>query len=495
MRLREYMRVFRWFVFVLIFAVILKASIPGRLARNGTEATGPAPGMLIDDFSSGGSNAKFGADWQFISDRVMGGLSTGKMRFNKHDGRTCLHMTGSVSLANNGGFIQARLGLSPNGQSFDASRFEGIRLQVRGNGRSYAVHLRTEDTRLPWQYYQAAFATNRRWQDIKIPFTMFKPASLSAPLDTKALKSIAVVAIGSRFDADIFVDEIAFYKDTNMCSKLTPEEEYVIIHKGTEPAFTGKYDSHFETGVYTCKQCGQRLFDSSAKFSSTCGWPSFDDQIEGTVTKQPDADGVRTEIVCAKCGGHLGHVFKGEGFTPKNTRYCVNSISLDFAPAEPRTERAIFASGCFWGTEYHLQKVPGVISTTVGYTGGHVENPTYEQVCADKTGHAEAVEVIYDPSKTSYEELARLFFETHDFTQLNQQGPDVGSQYRSGIFYLDDRQKQTAAELIETLKKKGYDVKTELTAAGKFWPAEKYHQDFYKNNGQTPYCHIYREIF
>jgi len=216
---------------------------------------------------------------------------------------------------------------------------------------------------------------------------------------------------------------------------------------------------------------------------------------------QPDADGVRTEIVCTNCGGHLGHVFTGEGYTPKNARYCVNSVSLDFAPAqeqpaqENKTERAIFASGCFWGTEYHLQKIPGVISTTVGYTGGHVDNPTYKQVCTDRTGHAEAVEVIYDPSKTSYEQLAKMFFETHDFTQLNRQGPDIGKQYRSEVFYLNDEQKKISTELIRTLRKKGFNVKTKVTQAGKFWPAENYHQDYYKNNGKTPYCHIYRKIF
>jgi peptide methionine sulfoxide reductase msrA/msrB len=281
-----------------------------------------------------------------------------------------------------------------------------------------------------------------------------------------------------------------------MFKKLTPEEERVIIHKGTEAPFSGKYNNHFEKGVYKCKRCGQVLFDSSSKFSSKCGWPSFDDQVKGNVKRLPDADGVRTEIVCADCDAHLGHVFIGENFTPKNTRHCVNSISLEFIPEEKsQTEKAIFASGCFWGTEYHLQRAPGVISTTVGYTGGHVENPTYKQVCTDKTGHAEAVEVVYDPSKTSYEQLARLFFETHDFTQLNRQGPDIGSQYRSAVFYLDEEQKEIALRLVETLKKKGFNVKTEITPAGKFWSAEQYHQDYYKGNGKTPYCHIYRKIF
>ena len=165
------------------------------------------------------------------------------------------------------------------------------------------------------------------------------------------------------------------------------------------------------------------------------------------------------------------------------------------AAKDRKTERAIFASGCFWGTEYHLQKTTGVISTTVGYTGGTVENPTYQQVCTDKTGHAEAVEVIYDPLRTSYEKLAKIFFETHDFTQINRQGPDIGTQYRSGIFYIDEKQKEIATKLIEQLKAKEYKVATEVTQAGKFWPAEDYHQDYYQNNGKTPYCHEYRKIF
>ena len=300
----------------------------------------------------------------------------------------------------------------------------------------------------------------------------------------------------TQFKADILVDEISFYRGKTMYRKLTPQEERVIVRKGTEPPFSGKYNDHFEKGVYTCKRCGTELFQSSSKFKSHCGWPTFDDQIEGAVKWQPDADGARTEIICANCGGHLGHVFQGEGYTPKNTGYCVNSISMTFVPADgPKTESAIFASGCFWGTEYHLQRAPGVISTTVGYIGGHVENPTYKQVCTDRTGHAEAVEVIYDPTKTGYEQLARLFFETHDFTQLNRQGPDVGKQYRSAIFYLNKQQKEIATRLVEILRKKGYDVKTEITPAGRFWPAEGYHQDYYMKKGTTPYCHVYRPIF
>jgi peptide methionine sulfoxide reductase msrA/msrB len=167
---------------------------------------------------------------------------------------------------------------------------------------------------------------------------------------------------------------------------------------------------------------------------------------------------------------------------------------MNFVP-EKQTEKAIFASGCFWGTEYYFKQAPGVISTRAGYTGGQTDNPTYKQVCTGRTGHAEAIEVEYDPNKTSYEELAKLFFETHDFTQFNQQGPDVGTQYRSAIFYLDEQQREVAERLVEQLKKKGYDVKTQIVSAGKFWPAEEYHQNYYEKAGSSPYCHIYKKIF
>lgn len=281
-----------------------------------------------------------------------------------------------------------------------------------------------------------------------------------------------------------------------MYKELTPEERRVIIDKGTELPFSGKFYNHFKNGIYTCKRCGKALFESSSKFRSDCGWPSFDEQIPGAVKWQPDADGLRTEIICNNCGAHLGHVFSGEHLTKKDLRYCVNSISMNFIPAsERKAAKALFAGGCFWGVEYYFQKVPGVISTTVGYTGGDVNNPTYKQVCTDKTGHAEAVEVLYDPNKTSYEQLAKLFFEIHDFTQLNRQGPDIGTQYRSVIYYFDEQQKEVANRLIGTLRQKGYDVKTETNAVEKFWPAEDYHQDYYKNNGKTPYCHLRKRIF
>lgn len=278
-------------------------------------------------------------------------------------------------------------------------------------------------------------------------------------------------------------------------NKLTKEEARVILQKGTERPFTGKFDKFYEKGTYTCKQCDAPLYSSTDKFDSGCGWPSFDDEIKGAVKRVPDADGRRTEIVCANCDGHLGHVFLGEGFTTKNTRHCVNSISMNFSPAETKIERAIFASGCFWGVEYQLQKLDGIISTTVGYTGGHIPNPTYKQVCTGRTGHAEAVEVVFDPSKVSYETIARLYFETHDPTQVDGQGPDIGDQYRSEIFYLSDDQKEVAEKLIRILRKKGLNVVTDVSQASKFYDAEDYHQDYYIKKGGTPYCHAYEKRF
>ena len=276
--------------------------------------------------------------------------------------------------------------------------------------------------------------------------------------------------------------------------KLTPEEERVIVNKGTERPFTGKYYDFHEKGTYVCKRCGAALYRSSAKFDSGCGWPSFDEEIPGAVERQ--ADGMRTEILCAACGAHLGHVFFGEGFTAKDTRHCVNSIAMNFIPADAgKTATAVFASGCFWGTQFYLQQARGVLSTTVGFTGGRTAHPTYEDVCSGTTGHAEAVQVVFDPAVISYEELARLFFETHDFTQVNRQGPDIGEQYRSEIFTMDDGQKQAAEKLVAILNAKGFTVATRVTPAGPFWKAEDYHQNYYLKNGHRPYCHVYRKIF
>ena len=297
----------------------------------------------------------------------------------------------------------------------------------------------------------------------------------------------------------IFIPIINFAQTNMNYNQLTPEEEYVILKKGTERPWTGKYLDNKEKGTYTCKRCDTPLYRSDDKFDSHCGWPSFDDEIDGAVTRIPDPDGMRTEIICANCGAHLGHVFLGEGFTDKDTRHCVNSISMNFIPASQstiaKTDTAIFAGGCFWGVEYYMQQKDGVKTVVSGYIGGHKDHPTYKEVCSGTTGHAEAVEITFDPSKVSYEELAKLFFEIHDPTQVNRQGPDIGMQYRSEVFYLNDEQKKIAENLVSTLKSKGYKVATKVTKATTFWPAEDYHQDYYEHKGTLPYCHGYTKRF
>lgn len=282
-------------------------------------------------------------------------------------------------------------------------------------------------------------------------------------------------------------------------NELNEEEKYVIEGKGTERPFSGKYDNFFEKGVYNCKKCNTPLYKSKTKFSAACGWPSFDEEIKGAVKRIPDADGRRVEIVCATCGAHLGHVFEGEGFTPKNTRHCVNSVSLNFSEeknaSEDKNKKAYFAGGCFWGVEYHFQKLNGVKSVVSGYMGGHIPNPTYEIVSTGNSGHLEVVEIVYDEAIVSFETLAKLFFEIHDFEQTNGQGPDIGEQYLSAIFYVDENQKLISQKLIVQLEKMNYKVATKLYPEVTFYKAEDYHQNYYNRHNKMPYCHSYRKVF
>ncbi|MBN2616714.1 MAG: bifunctional methionine sulfoxide reductase B/A protein [Spirochaetales bacterium] len=274
-------------------------------------------------------------------------------------------------------------------------------------------------------------------------------------------------------------------------NSLTPQEEKIIIYKGTEPPFSGEYDNFFVEGYYHCRQCEAPLYSSKDKFKSGCGWPSFDDELPGSVIKQTDADGRRIEILCANCNGHLGHLFHGENLTEKNKRYCVNSLSIKFY----ETKNAYFAGGCFWGVEHLLQKQEGVYSVESGYMGGNLKNPTYEQVCTGKTGHLEVVKVVYNPKIISYSDLTKKFFEIHDSTQKDGQGPDIGEQYKSAIFYSNESEKEDILEILQILKRKGFDVVTELFPCADFWKAEDYHQDYYVKHGKEPYCHTYKKIF
>jgi len=171
-------------------------------------------------------------------------------------------------------------------------------------------------------------------------------------------------------------------------------------------------------------------------------------------------------------------------------------MPMDNEPKSPaKTETAYFASGCFWGTQYHFEKQEGVISSRVGYMGGDIPNPNYQMVCAGNTGHAETLEVIFNPSITSFETLAKLYFETHDPSQINRQGPDVGTQYRSAVFYSNDAQKETIKKLAQFLESNNIPVATEILAAPTFYTAEDNHQNYYKKTGGNPYCHIYKKKF
>lgn len=301
-------------------------------------------------------------------------------------------------------------------------------------------------------------------------------------------------------------------KDSDSYNKLKPEEARVILEEGTEWAFSGYYNDNKDAGTYLCRQCNMPLFRSEDKFDSGSGWPSFDDAIEGAVREVPEGNG-RYEIECSNCGGHLGHVFRGEGFTDKETRHCVNSVSIQFIPAEEaQTEnrengiltindyikgkeyahysRAVFAGGCFWCTEASFDRIEGVHAVISGYTGGEERYPTYKEVSSGRTGHAEGVIVFYDSTKVSYGTLLDVFFVAHDPTQVNRQGPDRGPQYRSGIFYINTLQKKVAEEAISRMTGErlfAAPIATEVTPYTEFWVAEAYHQNYFELNPGSPY--------
>lgn len=280
--------------------------------------------------------------------------------------------------------------------------------------------------------------------------------------------------------------------------KLTPAQYYVLREKGTERPHSGEFVLTKDKGIYKCAGCGEPLFTDEMKFDAHCGWPSFDKELAGgkIVQTEDNSHGMRrTESTCAKCGGHLGHIFN-DGPTETGMRYCVNSLSLTFEPKstvenEEKIETITLGGGCFWCIEAIFEDLAGVKSAESGYSGGAVKNPTYKEVCSGLTGHAEVVKITYDANVIPLEDILEVFFSLHDPTTLNRQGADVGTQYRSIIFYENDHQRDVAQKVIDTLNANGAfanPIVTEVSPFKQFFSAENYHQEYYALNKVEPYC-------
>jgi len=273
-------------------------------------------------------------------------------------------------------------------------------------------------------------------------------------------------------------------------AQLTEDQYRVAREEATERSFCGIFHDNHKTGLYTCVCCGLPLYRSDAKFESGTGWPSFFQPVANVnigSTVDRSFGMVRTEIHCVRCDSHLGHIFE-DGPKPTGMRHCINSASLNFLETgvQAAREKVLFGAGCFWGVEATFAQVKGVTNTRVGYSGGVTKNPTYEDVCSHTTGHAEVVELEYDPAQITFSKLLDVFWEIHDPTTGQRQGPDVGSQYRSAIFFMTPGQEATARASAARLQESGKlsaPITTEILLASPFYAAEDYHQKYYAKHG------------
>jgi len=313
---------------------------------------------------------------------------------------------------------------------------------------------------------------------------------------------VRVIGADGKLTAPVVMPRV-IHTDAEWRKRLTPEQYRIMRTQGTEAAFCGGLLNNKEAGVYTCAACGLPLFASGAKFESGTGWPSFFAPVASeNILERPDFGHgmVRTEIMCKRCDSHLGHLFP-DGPAPTGLRYCLNSESLSFI-AEPdlakhaetvpplETAEVVIAGGCFWCVEAVFEEIDGVLEAESGYSGGDAKTANYEAVCTGKTGHAEAVRLVYDPKRISLEQILEAHFATHDPTTLNRQGHDVGPQYRSTIFYKNDVEKKTAEAVIAKLtaaKKFPDPIVTTFEPLKEFYPAEMYHQNFVCRNPAQGY--------